>query len=295
MVKSTRITRRTALGLIAAGGGLTAAETLGYTDLTGVRSVSVETAEDPNALLGIDAEDDIGELRGDDGAVDIAELVNNFDQRLDELDVTVDDIRDADDDILTADADPSFDLEPDQTASAEVACAEDERVGERDVQFGVEATGSSVIVSDATFVVTIDIQCQLGALEPTASGLEDVSASDLVVGESDQTQTFDARLSADLPSVEALDISVEGASGAQELDYSEATYEADPPGTITPTGDGNEFVITFTPDEFVEAGETIEITASGVDASGNAVDDQYDVFFQRTDFEADEQTQFAVT
>ena len=99
---------------------------------------------DLNVLLGIDAEDDIGELRGDDGAVDVAGLVNNFDQRLDELELIVEEILDADDDILTADVDPGFDLEPGETTVAEVACAEDERVGERDVQFGVDASRNAV-------------------------------------------------------------------------------------------------------------------------------------------------------
>lgn len=48
-----QVTRRAALGLIAGGGVLGASETLGFSNVTADRGVSIDTAADEDALLGI--------------------------------------------------------------------------------------------------------------------------------------------------------------------------------------------------------------------------------------------------
>jgi hypothetical protein len=48
-----QVTRRAALGLIAGGGLLAATETLGFSNVTANRGVSIDTAADKDALLGI--------------------------------------------------------------------------------------------------------------------------------------------------------------------------------------------------------------------------------------------------
>lgn len=49
-----QVTRRAALGLMAGGGLLAATQTLGFSNVTAGRGVSVDTATDPNALLGLE-------------------------------------------------------------------------------------------------------------------------------------------------------------------------------------------------------------------------------------------------
>lgn len=53
MPNKSRITRRAALGLIGGGAVLASMETLGFTNVTGDRSVNVSTADDPDALIGL--------------------------------------------------------------------------------------------------------------------------------------------------------------------------------------------------------------------------------------------------
>ena len=84
MVDKKRITRRSALGLIAVGGFGLGAETFGFSEVTGTRGANVNTANDPQALLGIVGLLNGGAVDGDD--VEIIELVNQADEQLD-LDV----------------------------------------------------------------------------------------------------------------------------------------------------------------------------------------------------------------
>lgn len=299
MADRRRITRRTALGIVAAGGLLTASETLGVTNVTGSRGVSVNTATGPDALLGIDAQDDIDVLRGDDGNVEVAELINNFDQKLDVVEVSVarivnDGGEEVDTGVLTADADPRFDVYPGESSSAEVACAEAENEGECEVTFAVDATGSSVSVTEASFVVSIDIRCQRGTLEPTESGLQNVFVSDLEDGSPEQNQTIAFQLTEDLPQTESVEIVLDGVTGGNRIDYSDSTYETEAPGTVIGDREGRDIVITFTTIYPIDAGETVEITAAGVDTTGGNADGTYDAFFQRSEFDADEETTFEV-
>lgn len=156
MTGSRRLTRRSALALVAAGGAVAGAETLGFTNVTGSRDVSLETAADPEALLGIDAADAVQVTWND--ARDAAELTNNFGQAIDAIDARIEEIAGADEGVLTASADPEQVLQG-GTSSVVVECDQREDVGERDVTFGVTATGESMAVDDARFVVSVDIQC----------------------------------------------------------------------------------------------------------------------------------------
>lgn len=54
-----QVTRRAALGLMAGGGLLAATETLGFSNVTAGRGVSVSTASDPNALIGLTVSDPV--------------------------------------------------------------------------------------------------------------------------------------------------------------------------------------------------------------------------------------------
>jgi len=54
-----QLTRRAALGLVAGGGLLATSETLGFSNVTAGRGVSIETADDANALLGLTVSDPV--------------------------------------------------------------------------------------------------------------------------------------------------------------------------------------------------------------------------------------------
>ena len=292
MTSGKRITRRSALALVAAGGVVAGAETLGYTNVSGSRGVDITTADDPvDALLGIDAEEDIGELTANDGAVQVAELINNLDDTIDVINVVVEA---GDDGVLTASADPKFGISSGGTSSALTECESQEAVGERDVTFGVSAESPSVSITDAQFTVTVDIQCQKGTVEPSASGLEGVFVSDLEDNVAAQEQTYEFRLTADLPAGERVEIVLDRAIGGNSIDFGDATFETDSPGTVTGRESGKDYVLTFTADEALDAGVTVSITATGVDTTGNTADGVYDAFFRRSDFDGEETTEFEV-
>lgn len=61
--KRTRYTRRSALGLMALGGGFTAMGTLGFSQTTSERDTTIAVDDDGNALLGIDQATPNGDSR----------------------------------------------------------------------------------------------------------------------------------------------------------------------------------------------------------------------------------------
>lgn len=59
MVDTSKTTRRAALGLIGTGAVLTAADTLGFSEVMGTRGVSLNTTTDPEALIGLLVNDQV--------------------------------------------------------------------------------------------------------------------------------------------------------------------------------------------------------------------------------------------
>lgn len=59
MVDTSKTTRRAALGFIGTGLGLTVADTLGFSRVTGTRGMSVNTTTDPEALIGLLVNDQV--------------------------------------------------------------------------------------------------------------------------------------------------------------------------------------------------------------------------------------------
>jgi len=81
-------TRRAALGCLATGTGLFAAESAGYTAVSADRNTDISTAnKQSGALLGITKKEDIGGRSGDQ--VTVAELKNNLDHPITNIEVEV--------------------------------------------------------------------------------------------------------------------------------------------------------------------------------------------------------------
>lgn len=157
------------IGLVLLGAVLVAGPTFGFSTIAGDRGVSVGTAEDPDALLGIDSEGNVGELRGDDDPVVVGTLSNNADEPLDAQDVVIDSITDGEGTELSTDilrvVDPD-DGDPIESTGTDVTveCAQGENInGDQEVVIRIgEAGGSTVSIIDSTFSVVIDIQCNKG-------------------------------------------------------------------------------------------------------------------------------------
>jgi hypothetical protein len=153
--------RTVAVVLMVVGAMALISPQLASTSVMADRTTTVDVAADSsNAVLGIDARSDIGELRGNDGAVQIGNLTNSLGESAD-LKVWIVDIPGESDSLLTAHPD-DVDLSDGETESATVECAGSTKADDTDVVFGANATGSKTTVTNATFTVTIDIQCQKG-------------------------------------------------------------------------------------------------------------------------------------
>lgn len=275
--------------LVVAGAMALASPQFAYSSVTADRAANVGVAADTNAYLGIDANGDIGELRGDDNPQPVATLTNNLGQTVD-VDVRVENIPGASDDILSAYPNGAS-ISPGNAKNATVECNTTDSVGQKNVTFGVDATGPSVSIVNATFTVTIDIQCGKGQV--TQTGLTNVHVSDLNTSETGQTQTIEFELTEDLAAGENVTIELlKVERGNNRLDYSGATVSTGANGTVTDARPGNDYVVEFQAGETLSAGETVTITVDGVDAGNRA--DTYNADFQRSDKGSAASTQFEV-
>lgn len=255
------------------------------------RGVSVSVVSDPNAILGIDAETDIGQLKGNDGAVQIATLTNRLGESA-TVDVQVIDIPGGSNDILRVDPNGA-NVADGNNVSATVECNRSEKVqGTQDVVFGVSAIGSSVSVTDATFTVSMEIKCNSGNVQPSDPG---VTATDLVDNESTQSQSFEYKLNEDMAAGETLSITVVDASKNKRLAYEDNAYTVTPSGSATGQPSGNEYVITFEATQSLSAGDRIEISATVAPGKNANNDSPYTVDFDRGDGYDTKSTSFTVS
>ncbi|MFC4439586.1 MULTISPECIES: hypothetical protein [Natrialbaceae] len=268
--------RTLAIICLALGAVLLAGPAFGFDTITADRSVSVNVVDDPNAYLGIDAQDNIGELAGNDDPTEIATLTNNIDEQA-EIDITVEEIPDGNESVLYADTD-NLNLNSGESTTAKVECAQPESLGEQDVVFRTEATGSSVSITDATFTVTIDIQCGKGGgnVEPTDSGLSGVSVTDMDLDETNESQIIEFAVTEDLPTNETVTVTL---AQVNQIDYSGATLSNNATGSIQ----GDSYEVEFNREETISARETVTIAIDRIDTTHNNADGDYDAEFERSD------------
>lgn len=265
-----------------------------YSSVVADRTSQITIADNPNANLGIDSKSDIGELRGDMGYQNVSLLTNNFGSDLNDVTVSIQHIPNADDNNLIAAPTGTF-LGAGTSTKGEVKCDPNGPLnspGVRDVRFRVDGTGSSVSVSNATFTVTIDIQCGKGNADNV--GLRNVYASDLSTNQNDQDQTLEFELTEDLAAGDYVNITLVNVEKGNKVDYSGATLSTGASGTLTDSRPkGNDYRVEFQADTTLSAGTVVTITVSGVDTSGNG--DTFDAEFQRSDKPDAATTQFNVS
>lgn len=285
-----------AVAVILVGAVLLAGPSFGFSSIAADRPMSVETAPEENALLGINATDETVTVSGnDDTPTEIGTVSNNLDQ-VATISVAVEHIPNGSDDILQA-GPFADDVSPGDSTAATAECADSTTLGVEDVVFRAQAEGSSVEVTNATFTASIDIQCGQGGGNVDSSGLAGVSVSNLTDGETGQNQTIEFGLTNDLAAGESVGVTLQKVDHKHRLDYDGTVAKTDGPGEVNATVSGQNYELEFVANESIAAGETVTITVTGVDATGKNAASQapYDATFSRSDNANEETTTFDVT
>ncbi|WP_254861680.1 hypothetical protein [Halovivax gelatinilyticus] len=141
------------LVLVVAGALVLAGPVFGFSTFAADRGVSVSTAEDPNAILGIDMADSV-EL--DDSDVLVATLTNNIGSEIDTLDV---DIQSG---ILTVSSGFSDQLSEGESTQLYVECGDASGPGSQDISITIEEATSSdsgLTISRNTVTTKVEYDC----------------------------------------------------------------------------------------------------------------------------------------
>lgn len=151
--KSGGISRRLALGLMAAASAVGLGAVLGtgaVERINSIRGSDVGVASDDNALLGVNEKDPTGT---DGDTVTLATLTNNFDVTLDTFDVSVI----SSGDISLSNIVTPGSIDPDQTGdiTADIGCTE---TVTENVELKISGRGSGL---ESTVVRTVSVKCEV--------------------------------------------------------------------------------------------------------------------------------------
>jgi len=293
-----RILTAFGITLILLGAVVLAGPTFAFSTTAADRAVGITTAEDDNAAISIVTDNVYNDERITiEESQPLINIGNNFDQRVGGDDGTVRvEVEDVsgdidDDDVIEMDSDPTID--PDEDTDIEFICRSDEPSGTNtiDVLLDVsEVSGASVSVENRLLdeqIEGVEIQCNQG--EQTESGLRNVAVSDLADDQTDEDQTIEFELTEALPEDESVTITLERATGGNRIDYSDASFNGEWSDATEAETSGNDYEITFDPEETLEDGETITITIENIDTTGNSADGEYDANFDRSDKDSSEE------
>ena len=277
MVNKKRITRRSALGLLAVGGFGLGAETFGFSEVTGTRGANVSTTSDPGALLGI-----VGLLNGDavDGDnVEIIELINQTDEQLD-LDVD----QSVGSGLSVADPFEDGPLAPGESTTLSVSCDGGAGSGFTTVGLNVNsAVGESIRIEQLSRTFSIERDCPGGGAGPffeiqsmeTNAPIDedealDVEADIVNTGLDPDTQDIELDIDGTVVDTEP-DLTLDGGQSETvnlswpEEDTAEGIYEA----TLSSDDDSASEVVEVGVDD----GFTYEIhNISATDGGGNTIE-----------------------
>lgn len=267
--------------LAIVGALLAVGPSAGFSLLEADRGVSVQTAADPDANLGIESEGDVTgtPLKADSDPLRVGTLTNNVNEPLTVQDVTIELIGDAsvDDGVLAVASPNTGDtIDVGTTANVTVECAAKETVNEREVVVRVDGVeGSTITVAEPTFNATVDIQCGQGKF----TGQVSFTASNVSNDGTTQTVSFDPTgLSSNGEAT--IDFSDPQDSGG--VDYSNAT-NADVSvrnGKGTASFDPDTAQLTYTSSSNEKNTITIEVSDLEVDGPTG---ESYQVTYSDTD------------
>ena len=157
----------------------------GFSTIASDRGVAVSTADGTGAYLGVDSQDDIGELRGDDSPERVATLYNNLDEDVEVIEFEIYN----DDDTLAIDSpDIGSTIESGTSEDVTITCTTSDSIGEREIEIEVvEVDGKTTTINGVSFNVTVDIQCNKGG----GSGTVNFESHDVSTDDTSQTFSFD--------------------------------------------------------------------------------------------------------
>lgn len=299
----TQIRTVVAIGLIVLGAMIMTGPMFGFSTIAGDRNVTVTTADDPNAHLGIEGVYS-GQTITSGDAQSLIRLTNQFDQTLGGTDGTIDvevinvsgDIQD--NSSLAIDREPSQ-LDPGEGGNVDVICVDETIHGKNTVDVTlrvVEASGQSVSVTDATVDPVTNVEVQCSKTQNTQSGLTDVWVSDLDQGNQSETQTFEFTLTNDLIPGETVTVDYKDTT-ANQIDYSSATVsirDGNGNGTVRFTDNMNRLFEYEASNGIVSQKTAIKIEITGIDTTDSKAGGTYDVEFQKENEQDAETAPFTV-
>lgn len=267
MVDGRGLTRRAALGLVAAGGVTMLTETFGFSNAVASRAASVSTADDPNALVGLDVATSVTKNQ-------VSDLVDVTNNRSETISVTVS--------LINGDGGTTSDL-----------YFNGSNVGDS-VTFDLAPGNSKLVRVETTLndgsVLDFNVSATSADFDFTADRTTDVVAGN--TANAVTIQQF-SDLSAD-PGADEFTVGTatgKDDDGDDDLDYAAfAVFDADgnKVGSTTDSSQieqngakyqlqgGNES-ITFAADEDVVAGETYTFRFKLYDVDGNSATEYLDV------------------
>ncbi|WP_276258738.1 hypothetical protein [Haloglomus litoreum] len=253
-----QVTRRAALGLMAGGGLLATSETLGFSNVTAGRGVSIETASDANALVGIELRGPVQKNKQDP----MVDITNTLD---DDATVTVSLNTCSDGTLYDPQNDSgcsvTFPVLQGNTATVDIEAA----VGNTTVPFTIQVSAPrSTTPTEFSFTATREVTAEAGNVKSAV--------------EVKQVKKFSANANGNSNDWGIGKVQVQDKDGDKDLDRVE--YEiTDSSGTTratrTDSASGKKYdvkKITIQPDDpdyQLQSGETYTLDVVGYDADGN--------------------------
>lgn len=279
-----------AIGMIIFGMVMISGPVFGFSTIASERGVNIDTADDSNALLGIEATGDLPDNQND---ATVIEITNNAHEDYTVLDtaVTIDDPNGA---LAISDG---FDgsLDKGNTTGLDLTC-DGGGDGEATVTVDADASGSTVQIEGVTYSTTFTYSCTGGGNTNSGDGFESVYASNVVENTSagQQSQTVKFTPSSDLSNKEEVTIDLSSAH-PENVDYTNVGTDditvksgngqiiGSNDGVITYEGGrgnnrdlaGNEIEFVITNFETFDDDGPFEATFDRQDATGTRTDEFY--------------------
>lgn len=249
--------------LVVAGALLMAGPIFGFSTLAADRGVNVATAEDANALLGIETND--GAELGKNQVLTVANLTNNVGSDIDTLETTVQP------GILSVGNDFASQLAAGESTSLGIECGDATGTGNETIDFTVsEATSSAAGLSISLETVSVDVSYDCGGRDSGGN----FTVTDVRV--SNSTVEFDVKndgTSVDISGL-SLDDTTTAATSVDNGPEAEVTFDTalinQTDGSLPIDGSFHEF--TNTNKYVVENGDTVTVTIKSFQDNDSTVD-----------------------
>jgi len=260
--------------LLVCGGVVMAGSTFGFSTVAADRGVSTTIADNQaEAYLGVESAGAAGELRGGGDTVLIGTLTNNVGGEMTISSVVVQSVTGeatADDLRIVAPSDGTV-LGSGTSNEVLLECVGEQKYRTQTVTVGItEATQNTVAVTDATFTVEVDLQCQKGGNGGggnNGGGPANFAVSDVQSENGQYTQQFEFNAGA-LGNKDEVTIDLSDAQANAGVDYRNAQAEiTSGQGSRNFEFDAGSSEIRYTAQGNVDGVLTIEVT--GIEVTGS--------------------------